>query len=212
MDGPVQDWKFSWKPAFPLAMFGHECMIKQQVLQSGHTRTKNQCWHWGEMKAARCPENLLSLSGPSVCVCVCVCVQMLSHIWLFVTLWTTAHQASSSMGFFSWSRLPFPLPGDLPNIRIEPATPVSPALHANSWPTELLGRPYSLISAVSPPVPSVWWTGRTNGQPSSRAGPRTLDLPTSSKWLVFMRNRAVLGCKFFDQRGGISLSECKFKL
>ena len=155
---------------------------------------------------------LVPLWPKCVCVFVCVCARVLSHIWLFVTLWTTAHQASLSMGFFSWNRLPFPLPGDLPNIRIEPATPVSPALHANSWPTELLGRPYSLISAVSPPVPSVQWTGRTNGQPSSRAGPHMLDLPTSSKWLVFMRNRAVLGCKFFDQRGGISLSECKFKL
>ena len=41
-----------------------------------------------------------------VCVCVCVCacecrklssVQSLSHVWLFVTPWTTAHQASLSI-------------------------------------------------------------------------------------------------------------------
>ena len=32
-----------------------------------------------------------------VCVCVCVCV--LSHIRLFVTPWTVAHQAPLSMGF-----------------------------------------------------------------------------------------------------------------
>ena len=42
--------------------------------------------------------------------------------------------ASLSMGFSrqeSWSGLPFPAPGDLPNPRIEatsPASPVSPAL------------------------------------------------------------------------------------
>ena len=31
--------------------------------------------------------------------------QLLSDVWLFATLWTVAHQASLSMGFF---RLPFP--------------------------------------------------------------------------------------------------------
>ena len=33
-----------------------------------------------------------------------------------------------------WSELPFPFPGDLPNLRIEPG---SPALQADSSPTEL---------------------------------------------------------------------------
>ena len=53
-----------------------------------------------------------------VCVCVCVCVYcVLSRVWLFVTPWTVAHQASLSMGFPKqdyWSGLPFPSP-DLPN-------------------------------------------------------------------------------------------------
>ena len=51
---------------------------------------------------------------------------------LFVTLWTVAHHASLSMGFSrqeSWSGLPFPPPGNLPDPRIEP---VSPALQADS--------------------------------------------------------------------------------
>ena len=34
-----------------------------------------------------------------VCVCVCVCVCVLSHIRLFVTPWTVAHQAPLFMGF-----------------------------------------------------------------------------------------------------------------
>ena len=40
------------------------------------------------------------------CVCVCVCVQLLSHVWLFMTLWTVACQASLSFTV-SWSLLKF---------------------------------------------------------------------------------------------------------
>ena len=63
-----------------------------------------------------------------------VCVCMLSHFihfWLFVTLWTVAHQAPLSMEFSSqeyWSGLPFPTPGDLPDPGIEPTCVTSPAL------------------------------------------------------------------------------------
>ena len=45
---------------------------------------------------------------------------------LFVTLWTVAYQAPSSMGFFRqeyWSGLPFPFPGDLPNTGIKAGSP-----------------------------------------------------------------------------------------
>ena len=40
-------------------------------------------------------------------------VKSLSHVWLFSTPWTAAHQAPPSMGFSRqehWSRLPFPSP------------------------------------------------------------------------------------------------------
>ena len=43
-------------------------------------------------------------------------VMLLSHVRLFVTPWTVAHQAPLSMEFFRqgyWSGLPFPPPGDL---------------------------------------------------------------------------------------------------
>ena len=43
--------------------------------------------------------------------------QSLSHVWLFATLWTVAHQAPLSMRFFKqehWSGVLFPPPGDLP--------------------------------------------------------------------------------------------------
>ena len=64
-----------------------------------------------------------------------------SHVWLFATLWTMAHQAPLSMGFSRreyWSGLPFPSPGDLPDPGVEPG---SPELLADSLPSEPLGKP-----------------------------------------------------------------------
>ena len=43
-----------------------------------------------------------------------------------------------------WSGLPFPSPGDLPNPGIEPW---SPALQADSLPTELQGKPHIILFA-----------------------------------------------------------------
>ena len=56
---------------------------------------------------------------------------MVSHVRLFETPRTVAHQAPPSTGFSRqeyWSGLPFPSPGDLPDRGIKPATLVSPAL------------------------------------------------------------------------------------
>ena len=53
------------------------------------------------------------------------------------TPWTVAHEAPLSIGFSRqeyWSGLPFPSPGNLPNPGIESR---SPALQADSLPTEL---------------------------------------------------------------------------
>ena len=49
--------------------------------------------------------------------------QSLSHVQLFVTPWTVAHQVPLSMKFFRqeyWSGLSCPPPGDLPDPRIKP--------------------------------------------------------------------------------------------
>ena len=57
-----------------------------------------------------------------------------------VTLWSVAHQASLSMEFSSheyWNGLPFPSPGDLPNLGIEHR---SLALQADSLPSESQSR------------------------------------------------------------------------
>ena len=58
-------------------------------------------------------------------------LKSLSHVRLFATLWTVAHQAPQSMEFFRqeyWSGLPFPSPEDLLNPGIKPASLTSPAL------------------------------------------------------------------------------------
>ena len=70
-------------------------------------------------------------------------VKSLSHVRLFATQWPVAYQASPSMGFSrqeSWSGLPFPSPGDLPDPGIEPgsATLEADALSSGA-PREALG-------------------------------------------------------------------------
>ena len=60
--------------------------------------------------------------------------------------WTVACQAPLSMRFSRqeyWSGLPFPSPGDLPDPGIEPR---SPELQADSFPTELQGKPNTLLT------------------------------------------------------------------
>ena len=67
-------------------------------------------------------------------------MKSLSHVRFFATPWTVAYQAPLSLGFSRqeyWSRLPFPSPGDLPNPGIEPR---SPALQADTLPSEPLGK------------------------------------------------------------------------
>ena len=62
----------------------------------------------------------------------------LSHVRLFVTPWTVAHQAPLSMGFSRqeyWSRLPCSPPGDLPDPVIKPASFMSPGLASRFFTT-----------------------------------------------------------------------------
>ena len=57
--------------------------------------------------------------------------QMLSHVRLFVTQWTVAHQAPLSRGFSQqeyWSGVPFPPPRHLPDPGIEPTSLTFPEL------------------------------------------------------------------------------------
>ena len=67
---------------------------------------------------------------------------MLSHVRLFATPWTAAHQVPLSMGFPRqeyWSGLPFPPPRDLPDSGFKP---MSPALTGTFFTTEPPGKPW----------------------------------------------------------------------
>ena len=73
---------------------------------------------------------------------------MLSHVRLFATPWTIASQAPLSMGFSRQeyqSELPFPCPEDLPDPVIEPMSPATPVLQADSLLSEPPGKPLSFI-------------------------------------------------------------------
>ena len=75
----------------------------------------------------------------------------LSHVQLFATPWTVAHQAPPSMGFSRqeyWSGLPFPSPGDLPDPGTEPR---SPTLQADALTSEPPGKPYMKQNASKYP-------------------------------------------------------------
>ena len=78
-------------------------------------------------------------------------MKSLSHVRLFATPWTVAYQAPLSLGFSRqeyWSGLPFPSPGDLPNPGTEPR---SPALQADTLPSEPPGKlsvQFSLVAQL----------------------------------------------------------------
>ena len=68
----------------------------------------------------------------------------------FETPWTVARQAPQTMGFSSqeyWSGLPCPSPGDLPDPWIEPG---SPALQADTLPSEPPGKPLRASNSIWP--------------------------------------------------------------
>ena len=72
-----------------------------------------------------------------------LCVHSVAQLYPTLrTPWTVAHQAPLSMGFSRqeyWSALPFPPPGDLLDLRIEPMSLESPALAGGFFTTVPLG-------------------------------------------------------------------------
>ena len=102
-----------------------------------------------------------------------MCAKSLSCVRLFETPWTVAHQGPLSVEFSRqehWSGLPFPPPGDRPDPGIEPQSPASPALQADSLPLSHLGsnrymlprarantRPTCSTCGGWQATPSEWW-------------------------------------------------------
>ena len=116
----------------------------------------------------------------------------LSRVWLFVTPWIAACQASLSMEFSrqeEWVAIPFSRGSS--QLRIEPRTP---ALQADSLPSELPGKPQntgldslSLLQGIFPTQGSNWGLlhcRRILYQPSYRGSPWNC----LCKWTVFSHN------------------------
>ena len=105
------------------------------LLSMGSHRVRH---NWSDLAAATAAQILLE--------------HLLSHfsrVRFFETPWTIAHQAHLSMGFSRqehWSGLPFPSPGILPDLEIEPVSLMSPALagvfFTTSAPWEAPNPPY----------------------------------------------------------------------
>ena len=69
----------------------------------------------------------------------------------FATPQTVARQAPQSVGFLRqvyWSGLPFPSPGGPPDLGIEPASPVSPALLVDSFTAEPPTKPRYVLGTL----------------------------------------------------------------
>ena len=100
------------------------------------------------------PANLFPITPPPTFISHCV--QSLSHVWLFVTSWTVAHQALSVE--FSrqeyWSGLPFLSPGDLPSPGVEPPSLASPALAGRFFTTSAFSSKFTPTSPCHTPYSS----------------------------------------------------------
>ena len=99
----------------------------------------------------------------SVLPCTCM-LSHFSHVQLFVTLRTIAHQAPLSMAFSRWehwSGLPCPRPGDLPNPGIKPSSSVSLALAdgffttSTTWEGPVLPQGLPPHPQAPPPTPGL---------------------------------------------------------
>ena len=81
----------------------------------------------------------------------CVSLHSCSVISDSVTLWTIAHQAPLSVELSRqeyWIGLSFPPLGDLPDLGIEPESPVVPALAGRFFTTEPPGKPHTHTSEL----------------------------------------------------------------
>ena len=95
------------------------------------------------------------------CVCVCSCTvrtKSLSHVWLFATLWTVAHQATLSMGILQagilqWVAMPSSMGSSKPRF---PALQADSSLSHQESPRILEWVAYPFSRRSSPPRN---WTG-----------------------------------------------------
>jgi len=119
---------------------------------------------------------------------------VISHVWLFSTLWTVICQFPLSTGFSRqeyWSGLPFPTPEDFPGPGIEPTSLSSSALPGKFFATEPRGKPYYEESWA----PKNWcfWTvvlEKTLESPLACKGIQLVHPKGNQSWILIERNDA----------------------
>ena len=112
-------------------------LIKKQCLDQFRMPAKGtgqSVWGAGAIPASQ-PATVVHRAGhpglksPSRDLCGCLAGQSCP---ILCNSMAVAHQAPPSIRQEYWSGLPFPSPGNLPHPGIEPVSPVSPALQADS--------------------------------------------------------------------------------
>ena len=102
------------------------------LLLLSHCTYRNSRWESSLVSKLRMAWTFTGASKKSVdSGTCCMRTKSFSHVWLFVTPWTVAHQPPLSTGFSrqeDWGGFSLPPPGGLPDPGAEPTSPLSPAL------------------------------------------------------------------------------------
>ena len=120
---------------------GHESSRLREMVKD------REAWHAAVHEIAKSQTQWASEQQQSVCMLSCF-----SRVQLFAAVWIVALQAPVSMGFSRreyWSELPCPPPGDLPSLRTEPMSIMSPALAGGFF-------------TMSTTWEAQWWTRHEN--------------------------------------------------
>ena len=116
--------------------------------------------------AKRIGQRVLFFSKQYTLLWWCVHAQSLSCVQLSAIPWTVAHQAPLSIGISRqeyWNGLPYLPSRDLPDPRIEPVSPSSPALGGRFFAIEPPGKPCPLVVAGLINISSVQYETCSHG-------------------------------------------------
>ena len=114
--------------------------------------------------------------------------QLFSHVRLFVTSWTVAHQAPLSMEFSRleyWNEFPCPPPEDLPDPGIEPTSLTSPALAGKFFITSATWKASKRASLVAQTVQNLPAMQETQVRSLSWEDPLEKEIATHSSILAW---------------------------
>ena len=133
---------WNWPDAGPLIGFRLFLPVHVYGLKEGDT-FESDFKNLQEGQAIKKKENLYIHQIHTFITVKNVCMCVLSHVWLFVTLWAIALRAPLSLGFSQqeyWSALPFPSPEDLGNPGIGHLSPMSPTPAGKFFTTKPSGK------------------------------------------------------------------------